>query len=269
MRKVRSIKKIYLLPNLVTTACLLAGTFAIIRAMEGQYTLAAWSILVASILDALDGRLARLTHSESPFGVQYDSLADMVSFGLAPAILVYAWTLHIFGRLGMVISFLYVTCTALRLARFNVQTSKSATFEGLPTPAAACFLTTFVIFHSHIYGAAQAESYLALALCFLAALLMISTIGYFSLKGIQFHSRRSSFYYLLAGITIMYLVALEPRVAPFVFCASYVVFGMIYHLFSRKRPAVVDEVKIHQARRKKSGSVQLLQIKQDTGSESP
>ena len=130
---------VYILPNLVTTGSLFAGFYGIVATMNGNYNLAAWFILISAIFDGLDGKVARLTGTTSRFGVEYDSLADLVAFGVAPGLLMYAWALKPFGKLGWLAAFLYVVCGALRLARFNVQvdTVESKRFVGLPIPAAA------------------------------------------------------------------------------------------------------------------------------------
>ena len=130
---------VYLLPNLVTTGGLFAGFYGIVATMKGDYQLAAWFILISAVFDALDGKVARLTGTTSRFGVEYDSLVDLVSFGVAPGLLMYSWALQPFGKFGWLAAFLYVVCGALRLARFNIQvnTVESRRFVGLPVPAAA------------------------------------------------------------------------------------------------------------------------------------
>ena len=138
----------YILPNLFTTGSLFCGFFSVILAFKGQFDLAAWAILTSALLDGCDGKVARLTGTASQFGVEYDSLADDVAFGVAPGMLAYAWQLHNFGRLGLAIAFLYCACAALRLARFNVgvSTTSKRFFVGLPSPASACVMACFVLF---------------------------------------------------------------------------------------------------------------------------
>ena len=133
---------VYILPNLFTTASLFAGFFSIILAFKGQFDMAAWAILVGAAMDGLDGKVARLTGTASQFGIEYDSLADDVTFGVAPGLLAYAWQLHNFGRLGLAVAFLFCGCAALRLARFNVgvSTTSKRFFVGLPSPACACVM---------------------------------------------------------------------------------------------------------------------------------
>src|SRR3990167_6074066 len=140
-------KGIFLLPNLITSASLFGGFYSIIASLDGEFNKAAIAIIVSAVLDGLDGRIARLTRSTSKFGVEYDSLADLVAFGLAPGILIFTWALRPFGKYGWLAAFLYVVCGALRLARFNVQitTIESKRFNGLPIPAAAAMVASTVL----------------------------------------------------------------------------------------------------------------------------
>ena len=139
-------KGIYILPNLFTTAALFAGFYAIVQAMKGEFWHAAVAVFIAMVMDGLDGRVARWTHTESDFGAQYDSLSDMVSFGLAPALVIYEWALSGLGKLGWLAAFIYSASAALRLARFNIQASadRRLSFHGLPSPAAAAVVTGLV-----------------------------------------------------------------------------------------------------------------------------
>ena len=157
--RVREYKKkgVYLIPNFFTTGNVFSGFYAIIAAFNQDFLLAAIAILVATVFDALDGLIARLTRTTSRFGVEYDSLADLVSFGVAPGLLIYSWALSSYGRIGWVAAFLYVVCGTLRLARFNVQVStvESKKFIGLPIPAAACMIATLVMLDHYILGMGQ------------------------------------------------------------------------------------------------------------------
>lgn len=185
-------KGVYLLPNLFTTAGLFAGFFAVIATLRADYSLAAAMVLVAQCCDALDGRVARLTRTGSSFGVQYDSLADLIAFGVAPAILVYAWALEGLGRWGWLAASFYVTCGALRLARFNVQASsvERQHFVGLPIPAAAAVIATTILLHYDFRGeAAPHRPWLMLGLMFVLAALMVSEVRYLSFKDVQLHRR--------------------------------------------------------------------------------
>src|SRR3990170_3179568 len=156
-------KGIYILPNLFTTAALFAGFYAIVQAMNGQFEYAPIAIFIAMIMDGLDGRVARWTHTESDFGAQYDSLSDMVSFGLAPALVMYEWALSGLGKLGWLAAFLYAAAAALRLARFNIQTDgDSRFFTGLPSPSAAALIAGLV-WVLHAFGVPGKEvSFIAL-----------------------------------------------------------------------------------------------------------
>ncbi len=267
-KRVGELKKIYLLPNLVTTCCLFAGSFSIMQSLDGDFTAAAWAILIASVFDSLDGRLARLTGSESSFGVQYDSLSDLTSFGVAPAILVYSWTLQNFSRLGIAVAFLYVACAALRLARYNVQISRveKSSFQGLPVPAAACMLGTMVIFYNHIYGPIRVESYLCMAVTFILAALMVSSFRYPSFKGIDFRSRRS-FHYLVWGVGLIVVIALEPRITLFLLAVIYVAYGLFERvIFMHRKSMARQAVEVATRAKKKSGNVQVLQINREVNS---
>ncbi|HEV7271667.1 CDP-diacylglycerol--serine O-phosphatidyltransferase [Pseudoxanthomonas sp.] len=185
---------IYLLPNLFTTAGLFAGFFAIIAAANGQFVNAAIAVFVAGLMDGIDGRVARLTGTSSEFGVQYDSLADLVSFGLAPSLVMYHWSLSalkfdggVMGRVGWVVAFLYAACAALRLARFNTQvgTVDKRWFIGLASPAAAGLMMSFVwaFADGELGWSGEELRYVALAVTLVAALLMVSRIRFWSFKG--------------------------------------------------------------------------------------
>ncbi len=172
-------KTVYILPNLFTTVNLAAGFYSILLAQSGKWLYAAWVIMLAVLFDNLDGKVARLTHTESQFGVEYDSLSDLVSFGVAPAFLVYTFALKDFGRLGIIASFLFLICGALRLARFNVQTAQKEFFTGLPIPGGAAVVSSITLLfqkysiNSHI---------LFLIIMYILAFLMISPIRYRSFK---------------------------------------------------------------------------------------
>ena len=180
-------KGIYILPNLFTTAALFAGFYAIVQAMKGEFWHAAVAVFIAMVMDGLDGRVARWTHTESDFGAQYDSLSDMVSFGLAPALVVYEWGLSGLGKLGWLAAFIYSAAAALRLARFNIQTStdRRLSFHGLPSPAAAAVVTGLVWV---LQGYGSPPLWLritALAVTVLIGAAMVSNIRYHSFKHID------------------------------------------------------------------------------------
>ncbi|OGP49840.1 MAG: CDP-diacylglycerol--serine O-phosphatidyltransferase [Deltaproteobacteria bacterium RBG_13_43_22] len=230
---------IYVLPNLVTTASLFCGFYAIISAISGNFYYAALSILVAAVLDGLDGRIARLTRTTSAFGVQYDSLSDLIAFGLAPGILVFLWALKPFNRFGWMAAFLYVVCGALRLARFNVQNGQISNkfFVGLPIPASASIVATTILFIYQIGGTGSTGYLAVLILIYVLSFLMVSNIPYPSFKGMKLGERRS-FNFLVAVVLVFVLVALEPFVMLSVGILGYVLSGPVLALYRlKKKPA--------------------------------
>lgn len=241
-------KGIYLLPNLCTTACLFFGFLSIVQSLNGRFTKAAWMIIVAGIFDLLDGRIARLTKTNSRFGVEYDSLGDLTSFGLAPGILMYTWTLNSFGKLGWLVAFLYFACGALRLARFNVQQNNVELryFQGLPIPMAAYALATYVIFNYHHLGGIGQYNLVAMGLTLGTALLMVSTVRYWSGKVIAL-SRLDSFFALVAIVVVIFVIALHPETILWMMVLFYIASGLLYELFKR-RPmrCLVDKLRPRQ-----------------------
>ena len=225
---------VYLLPSLFTVANLFCGYACIVYATRADFETAALLIGIAMVLDTLDGFFARLTNSSSAFGVQLDSLADVVSFGLAPAILAFTWGLWPLGRVGWAIGFLYVTATAMRLARFNIQTtgpSDKRYFAGMPSPAAAGVIASTV----YLYPAGLQEvrpALPALAMVLVPALLMVSTIRFRSVKAIDVGWRRS-YFALFIGAVIIALIATHPRLALVVMAYSYLIFAVIFWIIGR------------------------------------
>ncbi|HLK11057.1 MAG TPA: CDP-diacylglycerol--serine O-phosphatidyltransferase [Candidatus Binatia bacterium] len=220
---------VYLVPNLVTTAGLFAGFYSIIATLNHQYWVAALAIGGAWACDMLDGRIARLTHSGSSFGVQYDSLADLVAFGVAPGILVYTWALRPWGRWGWLAATLYVACGALRLARFNVQaaTAEKRHFIGLPIPAAALVIASTVLLFYHLGGQGDSSKHLTMLLVIYAvAGLMVSEIRYFSFKEIQLH-RRHPFPVLLGLVFLVMVTVGAPEVMLFLGMVTYALSGPV------------------------------------------
>ena len=222
-------RAVYLIPNLLTTGNLFSGLFAILAVFKGHYVAAAVAILIALVFDMLDGKSARWTNSTSQFGVEYDSLADLVAFGVAPGLLMYGWALSAYDMLGPAVMFAFVACGALRLARFNVMTatSESKYFTGLPIPAAASVVATLVIFDHHVglLGIAG-QPVPALVLTLTLAFLMVSTIKYRSFKDLKF-SGRAHFDNLVLAILMLMLVIAWPQVMLFVVFACYAVSGPI------------------------------------------
>jgi CDP-diacylglycerol--serine O-phosphatidyltransferase len=179
---------IYLLPNLLTTAALFAGFFAIVQGMNGHFEMAAQAIFIAMVLDGLDGRVARLTHTQSAFGAEYDSLSDMVSFGAAPALVIYEWSLRGMGKLGWLAAFIYCAGTALRLARFNTQltVADKRWFTGLPSPAAAALLAGMVWVLNGVYAVDGGDiQWLVWAVTIFAGLSMVSNVKFYSFKDLN------------------------------------------------------------------------------------
>ena len=228
---------IYLLPNLFTTAALFAGFYAIVAAINARYEPAAIAIFVAGILDGMDGRIARITKTESDFGVQYDSLSDLASFGLAPALVIYQWSLSGLGKLGWLASFLYAAATALRLARFNTQAANADKqfFQGLPSPAAAALIAAMV-FAGAAYGLEDGRAMFVFTfpLTVLAGLLMVSNIRYHSFKQFQLHGR-VPFVAILVIVLVFVFIASEPPLVVLLLALSYAASGPILTLAALRR----------------------------------
>ena len=226
-------KGYYLLPNMMTMASLLTGFLGILWSIDGRFEMAAVAIIVSCVFDGLDGKLARLTNSASDFGVQLDSLVDLVAFGVGPAVMIYMWNTFEFGRLGIMASFLVMACGALRLARFNIQTGKISKkfFIGLPIPAAACTLATFVLFSSYIpEPLVQWIPRVTLRLAFLVSILMVSNVRYASFKDAEV-IRAHRFSATVTALLVFVLVASEPKLLSFVFFICYIISGLIYSYF--------------------------------------
>lgn len=233
-KKVRH-KGIYLLPNLFTTGALFSGFYAIVVSMSGQFEAAAIAILAAMILDGLDGRVARLTNTTSSFGLQYDSLADMVSFGVAPAIVALNWGLLSLDKLAWAASFAYVACAALRLARFNTQTefTDKRFFIGLASPAAAAVIAAIVWLWHDVEVSSSLAVPMAIGMVFLG-LMMVSNFKYNSFKGIDFKGR-VPFIAMLAVIFFFVVIASNPPVMLLIIVLSYSLSGPIMWLVSLLR----------------------------------
>jgi len=228
-------RSIYILPNLFTTASLFSGFFAIISAVRHDFMAAAVAIIVSGVFDFLDGKVARLTQTTSQFGVEYDSLADLVAFGVAPGLLAYLWALEPFGRLGWVAGFLYVACGALRLARFNVYSANRSSdfFQGLPIPGAAAMIATTVFFLHHFGQSGVIKHWAILVLIFVLSFLMVSNFRYFSLKNPEL-LKSKPFNTLVAATLVIALVAVRPQVVLFFFMLAYVVSGPILTVCLRR-----------------------------------
>jgi len=229
-------KGIYILPNLFTTGSLFAGFYSMVATMNGDFRTAAIWVLVSSIFDGLDGKVARLTGTSSKFGVEYDSLADLVSFGVAPGLLMYSWALKPFGRLGWLAAFLFVVCGALRLARFNVQvnTVESKRFVGLPIPAAASMVSATVLLFYHLNWESSYKRVAILILIYSLAFLMVSSVRYYSFKdpGII---KRQPFAFLVLAVLLLIIIAAEPVVMLFVLFVCYTASGPIGYVMTWPR----------------------------------
>ena len=236
-------KGIYLLPNLFTTGNLFCGVMAVLSVLNQDYIHAAMAILIAIFFDSVDGKLARLTKTTSRFGLEYDSLSDVISFGVAPGLLVYSWGLNEYGRLGWAAVFLYIACGALRLSRYNVYASTSETrgFMGLPIPAAAGLIASLVILDDYIlHVGKEVRPVVILGTTYLLAFLMVSTIRYRSMEDIHFQNR-TSFSVLVATVLMLLTLVVAPQVMPFGLMLLYVLSGLlekpVMALFRRFRKA--------------------------------
>ncbi|MBS3954001.1 MAG: CDP-diacylglycerol--serine O-phosphatidyltransferase [Methylomicrobium sp.] len=227
---------IYLLPNLFTTGALFSGFYAITSAMGGRYETAAVAIFVAMILDGLDGRVARLTNTQSEFGVQYDSLSDMVSFGVAPALVMYLYAFSSLGRLGLFAAFVHTAGGALRLARFNTQVEKADKryFQGLPSPAAAAILAGFIwLSLEHGYDI-EVLKYLAMLLTVATGLLMVSNFRYSSFKDIDLKGKVPFVVAIVVMLAVAFIMA-QPQTMLFLLFLGYAISGPVITLVMRKR----------------------------------
>ncbi|MDA3971677.1 MAG: CDP-diacylglycerol--serine O-phosphatidyltransferase [Desulfobulbaceae bacterium] len=229
---------VYILPNLITTFSLFSGFYAIVSSINGKFVHAAIAILIASVFDAADGRVARMTGTTSKFGEQYDSLCDLISFGMAPALLSYLWLLQPFGRYGWLAVFLYVAATALRLARFNSQIEETpkGVFVGLPCPAAAAMIATVVIFCNFVCDIrAQYLDIILLLTVYFLSYLMVSGHHYNNFKHI---SKPNTFQFMVGTILFFIIIATEPQITLFVLFISYILsapLAGVYRLIRRKK----------------------------------
>lgn len=224
-------KGVYLLPNLFTTGALFAGFYAIVAAMNGLFGNAAAGIIIAGVLDGLDGGVARLTNTQSKFGAEYDSLSDCVAFGVAPGLVAYAWALSDLGKFGWAAAFIYVACAALRLARFNVQveSTDSRFFIGLPSPTGAGLVATMVWLGANRGIDGNEISWLVALVVAGAGLLMVSSVKYHSFK--ELHIGRVPFKVLLGVIVAFAIVFLDPPLVLLSVAVIYVLVGLVMSLW--------------------------------------
>lgn len=220
---------VYILPNLFTSGGLFCGVFSVVQTIKENYLYAAIAILVALVFDALDGRIARMTKTSSQFGAEYDSLSDVIAFGVAPGVLAYRWALEPWGVWGWLAASLYVICGALRLARFNVQLTivSKKNFVGLPIPAAAAVVATTILMYFFLGGAGATSKHITLLfLIYALAGLMVSNLPYYSFKEIHLH-KRQPFWTLLLGIVAIQLTIAEPQIMLFSLFSCYALSGPI------------------------------------------
>jgi CDP-diacylglycerol---serine O-phosphatidyltransferase len=222
-------KGIYILPNLFTSGSLFAGFYSIIASVQEKFVVAAVAILVSLVLDGLDGRVARFTNTTSKFGAEYDSLADLIAFGVAPALLAYIWSMAFFGKPGWMAGFIFITCGALRLARYNIQIGliDSKVFNGLPIPAAASVVATTIIFFDFIGIEGKYNNPFLLIVMIILSLLMVSNIKYYSFKGMNLYARMP-FKLLLVLIGIFLIFYYKPEIMAFVIMAGYAMSGPVW-----------------------------------------
>jgi CDP-diacylglycerol--serine O-phosphatidyltransferase len=227
-------KGIYVLPNLFTLAALFGGFYAIVMAMNQRFEMAAIGIFCAMVLDSLDGRVARMTNTQSAFGEQMDSLADMVSFGAAPALIAYEWALRGIGRWGWVAAFVYCACAALRLARFNVNTAvvDKRFFQGLPSPAAAALVVGFIWLVNDMGYAGADVVWFMFALCLYAGLTMVTNLPFYSFKDLQM-KKSVPFAVIVLLVLVIAAINIEPHAMLMIVFAVYGLSG--YALYAWRR----------------------------------
>jgi CDP-diacylglycerol--serine O-phosphatidyltransferase len=224
-------KGIYILPNTLTLCGMFMGFYSILASLKGLYVHASWAIIIAIIFDGLDGWVARLTHSTTRFGIELDSLSDLVAFGVAPAVMLYKWALVPFGRIGWSAAFLFMACGALRLARYNVQmgSKESKAFTGMPIPGAAAIIAALVIFYFDKWADLPVKNYYILSLTFILAVLMVSTLRFHGAKEIDF-SKRKPFWLLVAIVVIFALIVMHPPITLFLFAMIYLIGGIMENI---------------------------------------
>jgi CDP-diacylglycerol--serine O-phosphatidyltransferase len=228
---------IYLLPNLFTTAALFAGFYSIVQAMNARFDQAAVAIFVAMVLDGLDGRVARLTHTQSQFGAEYDSLSDMVSFGAAPALVMYEWALKSMGRIGWIAAFVYCAGTALRLARFNtnIDVVDKRYFQGLPCPAAAALVAGFIwIADDFKIEAVSTMRWIACIITLFTGFTMVSNVPFYAFKDINFR-RSVPFWAVLLVVLAVILISTHPPTVLFLLFVAYSLSGYVAWGWNRRK----------------------------------
>ena len=249
MENTTSPNRFYIVPCMLTVCSLFSGFYSIISSINGHFVAAAVAILVAGVFDGLDGRVARMTGSTSTFGMELDSLCDMVAFGVAPGVLAYLWALTPYGRYGWLAAFLYVAATALRLARFNSQTvaSPSHDFTGLPCPAAAGVVATAVLFSSDVFKTTDTVQHVSLlVLVYILSYLMISTHRYSSFKHLDI-PKEKRFQLIIGLILLVILLASDPPKTLFPALFLYILSGPAIAFYGRVRGKKLKAAKQEQA----------------------
>ena len=227
-------KGIYILPNLVTLAALFGGFYSIVMAMNGRFDMAAIGIFCAMVLDSLDGRVARMTNTQSAFGEQMDSLSDMVSFGAAPALISYEWALRGLGRWGWIAAFVYCSCAALRLARFNVNTAvvDKRYFQGLPSPAAAALIASFILLMNELGIKGPSVDWEMFALALYAGLTMVTNVPFYSFKDIGVR-KSVPFAVIVLVVLAIGAVSVDPAVVLFALFVGYGMSGYVIYIWRK------------------------------------
>jgi len=236
-------KGVYILPNLFTTGNLFCGFWAIISVFQEKFFYAAGAILLACVFDVLDGKVARLSGATSKFGVQYDSLADLVSFGIAPALLAFSWALRPYGKFGWLAAFLFVVCGALRLARFNVQSASGEVkyFKGLPIPAAASMIALTILLYLRLIETDWVKDIVILVMIYILAFLMVSSIRYFSFKELDL-AKRKPFSIFIFIILSMIVIVMEPTIVLFGSVLLYVFSGPVMMIRAWRKRKVLRKL---------------------------
>ncbi len=219
---------IYILPNLLTTGNLLCGFWAIISVFQERFYFAAVAILLAAVFDVFDGKVAKLSGATTKFGMQYDSLADLVSFGVAPALLAFSWALRPYGKFGWLAAFLFVACGAIRLARYNVLASAGETkyFKGLPIPVAAAMISFTILLYFQLIETDLVKDIVVLVMIYVLAFLMVSNIRYFSFKELNLAKRKPFSIFIFVVLSLVVIV-MEPVIVLFAFVLFYVFSGPV------------------------------------------
>lgn len=239
------VSPIYLLPNLFTLGAMFSGFYAIVQSIKGDFIECGIAIFIAMILDSLDGRVARLTHTSSPFGAELDSLADMVSFGVAPAIIMFSWHLHVLGKLGWLVAFIYCSCAGLRLARFNtlIGIVDKRYFVGLPSPAAAALVVGYVYMSNRFGLHSKTIHFMGVFVTLLAAFSMVSNIRFYSFKEFNFH-HRARFRVLLAFLLGLALLVIYPDIVIYAFFVMYVITSYFLYLIRLGKNSRLQDLQV-------------------------